>query len=502
MEQKGILAPATVFGGNSSLLSAVFGFDKIVLGYRGRGKMEKNIVSREENRILFYDSQLKEFYEIGQALSSEKDTLKLLDLIITNSMNLTSADAGTIYLVVDEATGEPSFIKVNQRQGRMLKFTITKNQSIAVQVEENQLPISPQSICGYTAVTGLPLMIEDAYGIPAKEKFSHNKTFDLAMGYLTKSILSVPMKTHEDKIMGVIQLINKKKPGIAKLDFTQKSARDNIMNFDYRDELMITSLAGQAAVALENSLLYRQMEGLLKSYKAQNEQLESLNRNVLKAHEEERKRIAREIHDGPAQSLVNLSLEMEICKKYLQMGKVEKAVECLANLDQNVKAATKEIRMVIYDLKPSFLEEGLLKALQNRVDAFKEKTGIEMEFEAPEFEINFEYYFASTIYRIVQEALTNIYKHANAQRVKIALDCKDDHLILLIKDDGNGFDLTMLADKKRERSESGFGLEGMRERVELLKGSMNIYSKSGEGTEIKISIPLTGEEQARRNWDK
>jgi two-component system sensor histidine kinase DegS len=86
--------------------------------------------------------------------------------------------------------------------------------------------------------------------------------------------------------------------------------------------------------------------------------------------------------------------------------------------------------------------------------------------------------------------------------VKIALDCKDDRLILLIKDDGNGFDLTMLADKKRERSESGFGLEGMRERVELLKGSMNIHSKPGEGTEIKISIPLSGEEQARRNWDK
>lgn len=464
--------------------------------------MEKNIVSREENRILFYDSQLKEFYEIGQALSSEKDTLKLLDLIITNSMDLTSSDAGTIYLVVDEATGNPSFIKGNQRQGKILKFTITKNRSIAVEAEENKLPISPQSICGYTAFTGLPLIIDDAYAIPAKEKYCHNKTFDWAMGYLTKSVFSVPMKTREDKIMGVIQLINKKKPGIAKLDFTQKSARDNIISFDYRDELMIASLAGQAAVALENSLLYRQMEGLLKSYKAQNAQLEILNRNVLKAHEEERKRIAREIHDGPAQSLVNLSLEIEICKKYLQMGKVEKAVECLVNLDENVKAATKEIRMVIYDLRPSFLEEGLLKALLNYVNTFKEKTGIQIEFEAPEFEIKFEYYFASTIYRILQEALTNIYKHANAQRVKIVLDCEDDNLILLIKDDGNGFDLTTLPDKKRKRSESGFGLEGMKERVELLKGSMSINSKPGEGTEINLSIPLAGEEQARRNWDK
>jgi two-component system sensor histidine kinase DegS len=452
--------------------------------------MDKNIVSREDNRIIFYDSQLKEFYEIGQALSSEKDTIKLLELIINNSMGLTSSDAGTIYLVVDEATGNPSFIQGDHRCGKILKFTITKNQSIAVQVGENKLPISPQSICGYTAVTGLPLIIDDAYAISSKEKYCHNKTFDLKMGYLTKSILSVPMKTREDKIMGVIQLINKKKPGIVKLDFSQRNIVENVISFDYRDELMITSLAGQAAVALENSLLYRQMEGLIRSYKAQNEQLEILNRNVLKAHEEERKRIAREIHDGPTQLLVNLSLEMEICKKYLQMGKTQKAVECLSDLDENVKAAAKEMRMVIYDLRPSFLEEGLLKALQNRVDTFKEKTGIQIEFAVSDFETDFEYYFASTIYRIVQEALTNIYKHANAERVKIVLDYREDNLILLIKDDGQGFDLTRLSDKKQERSESGFGLEGMRERVELLKGTMGINSKPGEGTEINLSIPL------------
>ncbi len=464
--------------------------------------MDKNIVPREDNQILFYDSQLKEFYEIGQALSSEKDTLKLLDLIISNSMDLTFSDAGTIYLIVDEETGSPSFIKGNQRHGKILKFTITKNQSITVQVEENVLPISPQSICGYTAITGLPLIINDAYAIPVKEKYCHNKTFDLAMGYLTKSVLSVPMKTHEDKIMGVIQLINKKKPGIAKIDYTQKSSLENIIGFDYRDELVITSLAGQAAVALENSLLYREMENLLESYRAQNEQLEILNRNVLKAHEEERKRIAREIHDGPAQSLVNLSLEIEICKKYLQMDNIEKVSECLADLDQNVKAATKEIRMVIYDLKPSYLEEGLLKALQNHINIFTEKTGIHIDFSVFEFEMDFEYYFASTIYRIVQEALTNIYKHANAEKVEIELAYKNESLVLRIKDDGQGFDPTLLSDKKYERSGGGFGLEGMKERVELLKGSMSIQSKPGTGTLIFLSIPLSGRKPAEVSFTK
>lgn len=452
--------------------------------------MDKNVVPRDEKRILFYDSQIKEFYEIGQALSSEKDTLKLLDLIINNSMNLTSSDAGTIYLVVEEETGNQTFIKGNQHQGKLLRFTITKNQSIAVQVGENLLPISPNSICGYTAITGLPLIIDDAYAIPAKEKHYHNKTYDLATGYLTKSVLSVPMKTHENKIMGVIQLINKKKPGIAKVDYTQKSALENIICYDRLDELVITSLAGQAAVALENSLLYREMENLLQSYKEQNEQLEVLNRNVLKAHEEERKRIAREIHDGPAQSLVSLSLEMEICKKHLQMGNTEKVIECLNELEDNVKSATKEIRTVIYDLKPSYLEEGLLKALQNHVNMFSEKTGINVDFSVPEFEIDFEYYFSSTIYRVVQEALTNIFKHANAQKVKIDFACNNGRLFLTIEDDGKGFDPMLLPDKKQDRTEGGFGVEGMRERVELLKGTMSVHSKPGEGSKISLSIPL------------
>ncbi len=452
--------------------------------------MDQNIVPRDDQRILFYDTQLKEFYEIGQALSSEKDTLRLLDLIISSSMGLTSSDAGTIYLVVEADSGHQSFIKGDQRRGKLLKFTIAKNQSIPVQVDESQLPISPESICGYTAFTGWPLIIDDAYAISDREKYHHNKSFDLATGYVTKSVLSVPMKTHEDKIMGVIQLINKKKPGIAKIDYSQKRALKNIIPYDCRDELIITSLAGQAAVALENSLLYRDKEALLQIYKEQNEQLKVLNRNVLKAHEEERRRIAREIHDGPAQSLVSLSLEMEICKKYLQMGNYAKVAEYLRDLDENVKAAAKEIRAVIYDLKPFHLEEGLIKALQNHVNLFSEKTGIKVDFFIAEVNIDFEYYFASTVYRVVQEALTNINKHANATKVEINLNVGDGRLLLTIADDGQGFDVLRLPGKRQDRSEGGFGLEGMRERVELLKGSMSINSKLGEGTEIFLSIPM------------
>jgi two-component system sensor histidine kinase DegS len=452
--------------------------------------MTTNVDNSDGNKILFYESQLTNFYEIGKALSSEKDTFKLLDLIISSSINLTSSDAATIYLVIEKATDNLSFIKGNQCEGKLLKFAIAKNLSLDAKVEESVIHITPQSICGYTAITGLPLKIDDAYAISTKEEYCHNKDYDMATGYLTKSVLSIPMKTHEDKVMGVIQLINKRKPDVDKINYTRKYSLEDIISYNSSDELVMTSLAGQAAVVLENNLLYSDMENLLQSYKQQNEQLEILSRNVLKAHEEERKRIAREIHDGPAQSVANLSMEMEICKKYLQTGNIEKVTEYLNELNDNIKASAKEIRTIIYNLKPSYLDEGLLKALENHFNIFSVDTGIEVKFLVSNGELNMEYYLTSTIYRIVQEALTNISKHANAKKVDVNITCNNGILFIMIMDDGKGFDPTMLLNKDFKRSGSGFGLEGMRERIELIKGSMSIQSKLGKGTKILIDIPL------------
>ncbi len=447
----------------------------------------------------FYESQLKNFYEIGRALSSEKDSFKLLDLIITNSINLTCSDAGTIYLIIEKETGNLSFFKGNHRDHKLLKFAITKNQSMDVQYQESVSPITPQSICGYTAITGLALKIDNAYSIPAEAEYSHDKNYDLATGYLTKSVLSIPMKTQEDKVMGVIQLINKKSSGAGQIiNYSRPDLLENIIPFDATDELVMTSLAGQAAVVMENNLLYRDMEILLQSYIQQNTQLEILSRNILKAHEEERKRIAREIHDGPAQSIVNLSLEVEICKKYFQTGDTVKFTESLNNLNDSIKSTSREIRTIIYNLKPSYLDDGLLKALENHFHNFSVNTGINVQFLVSEPEINLEYYLSSTIYRIVQEALTNIYKHAGAEKVEVRIGRYNGKLIITIIDNGKGFDPAHPG-KKRNPSETGFGLEGMRERVELIKGTMNIQSQPGQGTKIRLEIPLNGKQDNNVN---
>lgn len=436
------------------------------------------------------DDMLKEFYDIGKSLSSEKDTLKLFEKIINSSLKLTSADAGTIYIVVDKKTGEWSNVANGSTRGKLLKFVIARNTSMKVNLQDFTAPISQKSIFGFTVISGKSLKIIDAYKIGDEVEYRHNHSFDNNTGYRTKSILSIPMKNHDNDITGVIQLINKKQAWDTTINYEKNKAADEILPFNDIDELIMNSLAGQAAVALENSQLYRDMQGLLHVYKQQNSQLLYLSKNIMKAHEEERKRIAREIHDGPAQSAVNLSFKLEICKRYLLDGKMNNLSLEMNNLGESIHSTVREIRTIIYDLKPSCLEDGLICAVQRHIEFFStsNSTNIDFTFSGDDSEI--EYYMTSTIYRIVQEALSNVKKHAEADNIIIELAITNTWISLDVADDGKGFIVEELKTRKFDRLKGGFGIEGIRERVELIRGSMTIQSTPGRGTNLHIDIPL------------
>lgn len=442
-----------------------------------------------KKKICSLNYEVKKLYEIGKSLSYEKDTVKLLDLIISSSMNLTSSDAGTIYLVIDKQTYNWTSVKSNNYEDKILKFVIAKNTSMKVDLETFTSPITRQSIFGYSVITGETVRIDNAYNLDKELDYKHNNSFDVHTGYITKSILSIPMKDHENNILGVIQLINKKKNKSEIIDYSKPDQLNNIIAYDYSDELIMNSLAGQAAVVLENNLLYRDMQNLLDSYKEQNSELKTLSRKIMNAHEEERKRIARDIHDGPAQSLVNLSLKIELAKKYLQNEMHEKAVEEIDTLNAAIKSTSKEIRTILYDLKPSYLEMGIFAALENRFKLFEENTGIKVNFITSGDDSNIEFYLSSTLYRMVQESLTNIHKHARAQNVNVTFSIDDKRLVVVVEDDGVGFDLDA-ARAKNPSLKGGFGLEGLMERAEIIRGKVDIKSSPGNGTSITISIPL------------
>lgn len=439
---------------------------------------------------MMHDDMLREFYDIGKSLSSEKDTLKLFEKIINSSMKLTCADAGTIYLVVDQKSGSWSYVKNGSYRGKLLKFIISRNASIEVDLEHHTSPITKKSIFGFTVISGNSLRIDDAYRIPSDVEYMHNRSFDASTGYVTKSILSIPMKNYDNNVTGVIQLINKKKSTQTRIDYADKDQINEIIPFDQNDELIMNSLAGQAAVALDNNLLYRSLQDLLVDYRQQNSHLLFLSKKIMKAHEEERKRIAREIHDGPAQSAANLALKLEICKKFLERGDKDGLSSEMSNLNLLIHSTVKEIRTIIYDLKPSCLENGLISSVQSHICTFSENTGINIDFKHSGDDSSVEYYLTSTLYRIVQEALTNVKKHAEAKNIKIGLFITGEKVTLSIADDGKGFDVAELKYKNIDKLKGGFGLEGIRERVELVKGHMNIDSAVGKGSIISVSIPI------------
>lgn len=437
-----------------------------------------------------YDEVLKEFYDIGKSLSSEKDTLKLFEKIINSSLKLTSADAGTIYLVVDRETGQWSHIKNGSTRGKLLKFAIARSSSMEVNLQDFTALISKKSIFGFTVISGKSLKIDDAYEIGKEVEYKHNRSYDKTTGYRTKSMLSIPMRNHDNHITGVIQLINKKQSWDTSIDFAKGEADYKILSFNDTDELIMNSLAGQAAVALENSHLYRDLQGLLKVYREQNSRLLYLSKNIMKAHEEERKRIAREIHDGPAQSAVNLSFKLEMCKRYFADGKTDELQEEMNRFGEAIHSAMNEIRTIIYDLKPSFLEDGLIAAVQRHIETFSASSGINIDFDCKGKDSSVEYYMTSTLYRIVQEALSNVKKHAEAGNISIKLGITNARITLDIADDGKGFDVEELKTRKFDRLKGGFGVEGIRERLELIRGGLTIQSAPGKGTALHIEIPL------------
>ena len=436
------------------------------------------------------DDVLKEFNGIGISLSSEKDALRLFEKIIISSMKLTSADAGTIYIVVDKKSGDWSHIRNGSTRGRLLKFAIARNISLDVSLQDFTVPVTKKSIIGFSVISGEPLKINDAYEIGNDVEYTHDKKFDLNTGYRTKSVLSIPMKNRDNDITGVIQLINKKRDRDAIIDYHGNDAANSILPFTDTDTLIMNSLAGQAAVALENSKLYKDMQDLLQEYKQQNSQLIFLSRSIMKAHEEERKRIAREIHDGPAQSAVNLSFMLELCKRYFSVGNMDKLSSEMNNLGNSIHSVVNEIRTIIYDLKPSYLEDGLVCAVQRHIETFSALSNIKVNLTYYGDDSKIEYYMVSAIFRIVQEALSNVKKHAEADTINVSLEIDKIKISLNVVDNGKGFNTDDLKTKKFDRLKGGFGIQGIRERVELNRGCMALESAPGKGTRLHIEIPL------------
>lgn len=199
---------------------------------------------------------LAELSRVGAALSTERDLDTLLEMILSQALRLSSADAGSLYLVERDAQDHPT----------ALRFKLSQNLTLPeLPFTEFTVPIDHTSLAGYVASTGDPLTIADVYLLPEHVSYRLNRSFDEKFGYRTKSMLVLPMRTHRDEVVGVLQLINRKRDWEAMLR-TAEEVDAQVVPFDQRSADLVAALAAQAAVAIENSQLYASIERLFEGF--------------------------------------------------------------------------------------------------------------------------------------------------------------------------------------------------------------------------------------------
>ncbi len=210
---------------------------------------------------------------------------------------------------------------------------------------------------------------------------------------------------------------------------------------------------------------------------------------VLEAQEEERKRVSREIHDGPAQSIANIVLKAEICKSVVKKD-MEKGIEELESLKGIVRRTLKEIRKIIYDLRPMSIDDlGLIPTIRRFLHEFTEETGVEVEFMTSKITDEVESIVKLAVFRLIQENLNNIRKHSEATIVNIEVSFGTKYINLLIRDNGDGFDYEQAYANALKQGKS-FGLVGIVERVNQLHGSIQYENHRSQGTEVHIKLPV------------
>ncbi|AIQ20908.1 MULTISPECIES: sensor histidine kinase [Paenibacillus] len=218
---------------------------------------------------------------------------------------------------------------------------------------------------------------------------------------------------------------------------------------------------------------------------AKNRQMIGLK--IILAQEEERKRIAREIHDGPAQMLANLVLRTEIVERMLVKQEFALVQDEVIDLKGQVRYSLEEMRKVIFNLRPMALDDlGLIPTLRKYVHDYEEKTKIRTSFETRGKEHRLSSAMEAAVYRLVQEGLSNAAKHAFPSYVLVEITYQAQLIKIVVKDNGLGFNVKKVSEQSNRES---FGLVGMRERVELLEGRMEILSAENQGTTIVIHIP-------------
>jgi len=242
---------------------------------------------------------------------------------------------------------------------------------------------------------------------------------------------------------------------------------------------LLIAICNQAIVALQNAQLYQSL-------------MEEKER-IVHVEEDERKKLARDLHDGPTQSIAAIAMRLNYVRMLLNKERdLEQSAEELARIEELARRTTKEIRHMLFRLRPLILEtQGLKAALEQHISKLAETDPTPIHLEvASEADQLLEPHAQGVIFYIIDEAIINARKHAQANNLAVRLYIEDNNFIAQVEDDGKGFDVDSVQTRYDERG--SLGMINMHERAELVNGTLRVTSAPGEGTRVTLTVPLRG----------
>lgn len=408
----------------------------------------------DEDREERPASQTERHYEllalsrISAAMSGLWDLDAILKVALDTMLDIMNGSIGGI-LLVDEQT-------------KVLSYRVHQGLSDAY-VRQVRLSVG-EGIAGRVAESGKAILLEDMSTDPRVANPDLISTEEL------KAFISVPLRA-KDKVLGVINV-----------------ASHTAHRFTRDDMHLLHSIGDQLGVAIEQARLYERLRRARERYRR-------LARQTLVAQEEERKRIAAELHDETAQALSGLTLQLQALVDMTEMSGNYEAefVSRLKKVQSLAVQIHKEIRRLIADLRPALLDTlGLVPAIRQHAESSLRPLGINVSVQTRGLDARLAPEVETGLFRVIQGAVGNIIQHSKAKNVSITLERLNDELVLRVIDDGVGFDVSKITDI--EESGRGRGVFSMRERLMLLGGTGWIESQPGQGTAVCGKIPLTHED--------
>jgi signal transduction histidine kinase len=378
-------------------------------------------------------AQLEALLQLQHDLALEANVDRVLSRIAATALRMLDCERATLY-VIDHAKSE------------LWSRVLTESE-----LKEIRLPLDGRSLAAEVARTGRILRIDAPY-----EDARFDPSVDARSGFRTRSVLVAPIDSRDKRRIGVLQAVN-----------------DREGTFQEDDERLIEALASSAGIALE--------------YVQLSEELAAERLRVVKVVEEERHRLARELHDGVAQTLSNAAISIELVTRRAAAD-VNGAMTDLTALRTRLVDAQKGLRDILFALRPLALEDGGLPAavdaLANRIDGMN---GSRVKTRRVESERRLAPEVEAAAFTVIREAANNAIKTGRASNVSI--DVYDDNgaVVAIVEDDGHGFDVAAVLQTYAKRG--SLGLLQMRESARLIGAQLSLDSSPGHGTRVRLRIP-------------